>query len=69
MGTYLIDTNVGIDLLEGRLPLVAATWVNNRLHSGEFTMSVVNKIELLGFNTQEPYATDLQRLVLTFLNQ
>lgn len=50
MGTYLIDTNVIIDLFEGRLPLNAAIWVDNLVISGNATVSVINKIELLGFN-------------------
>ena len=51
MGTYLIDTNVIIDLFEGRLPQKSAIWVDNLILSGNATMSVINKIELLGFNS------------------
>jgi toxin FitB len=63
MGTYLIDTNVVIDLFEGRLPLKAAIWVDNFVLSGNSTISVINKIELLGFNSTPNTHQNLVKLI------
>ena len=63
MGTYLMDTNAGIDLLDGRLPLNAATWLDNLLVSGDISISVINKIELLGFDSPPSVTIALEGLV------
>ncbi len=63
MGTYLIDTNVIIDLFEGRLPQNAAIWVDNLVISGNATVSVINKIELLGFNSSPETYQNLVNLI------
>ncbi len=63
MGTYLIDTNVYIDLFEGRLPQNAAIWVDNLALSGNSIISVINKIELLGFETSPETHQNLINLI------
>ncbi|MGI4863667.1 MAG: type II toxin-antitoxin system VapC family toxin [Janthinobacterium lividum] len=50
MGTYfLIDTNVGIDFLNGKLPAIGATWVQRLLDEQRLVTSVVVRIELLSW--------------------
>jgi toxin FitB len=63
MGTYLMDTNAAIDLLDGRLPQKAAIWLDNQLVSGNITISVINKIELLGFSSPPTVTSALEGLV------
>ena len=63
MGAYLIDTNVGIDLLGGLLPPNAVTWLDVHILSNDISISVINEIELLGFQTSPQDAQDLQDLV------
>ncbi len=63
MGTYLMDTNVGIDLLGGLLPLKAIKWLDNQILKGNISISVINEIELLGFNMTPGEAQELQDLV------
>ncbi len=63
MGTYLIDTNVVIDLFEGRLPKKAALRVDDLVISGDASVSIINKIELLGFNSQPITYQNLVRLI------
>jgi predicted nucleic acid-binding protein len=63
MGTYLMDTNAGIDLLDGRLPQKAAIWLDNQLLSGNISISVINKIELLGFSSSASVTSALEGLV------
>lgn len=65
MGTYLMDTNVGIDLLDGHLPNNAAIWLDNHIFTGNIAISVINKIELLGFNLSPLSYQNLQNLVNT----
>ena len=51
MGTYLMDTNVGIDLLGGLLSSKVIKWLDNQILESNISISVINEIELLGFNT------------------
>jgi toxin FitB len=63
MGSFLMDTNAGIDLLDGRLPQNAAIWLDNQLSAGNVVISVINKIELLGFNAPSTVTLALESLV------
>lgn len=48
MGTgYLVDSNAIIDLVLGRLPVVAATWLDQCIGQGAVSLSVITRIELL----------------------
>jgi predicted nucleic acid-binding protein len=49
MGTHLLDTNVVIDFLEGRLPPMGKTYMDTVVNAIPI-MSIISKIELLGFN-------------------
>ncbi|AMJ66531.1 type II toxin-antitoxin system VapC family toxin [Hymenobacter sp. PAMC 26628] len=44
---YLADTNAVIDLVLGRLPLVSAEWLDQRLDQQLVALSVITRIELL----------------------
>jgi predicted nucleic acid-binding protein len=50
---YLIDTNIVIDFSENRLPLNAKLFVAEVIDN-EPNISIINKIELLGFSTVTP---------------
>ena len=63
MGTFLMDTNAGIDLFDGLLPKKAAVWLDNHLASGNIAISVINKIELLGFNMPPQAQQKMQSLI------
>ena len=63
MGTYLMDTNVGIDLLGGLLSSKVIKWLDNQILESNISISVINEIELLGFNTTLEEAQDLQDLI------
>ena len=65
MGPFLMDTNAGIDLLDGRLPQKAAIWFDNHVLSGNVAISVINKIELLGFNMSPQSYQKVQSLINT----
>jgi predicted nucleic acid-binding protein len=45
---YLIDTNVIIDYMSERLPLRSLNALD-KIFNGSFSISVINKIEILGF--------------------
>ncbi len=47
---YLMDTNVVIELLKGLLPQKGDEWLENIVDKDLHHLSVINKIELLGFN-------------------
>ena len=51
--SYLIDTNIIIDFSENRLPLNAKLFVAEVIDN-ESNISIINKIELLGFSTVTP---------------
>lgn len=48
--SYLLDTNTVIDYLGAKFPASAVTSMNAIINEGP-AISVINKIELLGFNT------------------
>lgn len=51
MGTqYLIDTNVVIEFLGGTLPVSGSDWLQGIIDQNLHHLSVINQIELLGFN-------------------
>ena len=55
MGTrYLIDTNGVIDYLEGRLPIEGIQKIDEILNNSEAALSIINKIELLSFDSPNP---------------
>jgi len=45
---YLVDTNVFIDYMSEELPIPALSFIDNLLNN-QFHISIINKIELLGF--------------------
>ncbi len=51
MGTkYLIDTNAVIEFLGGKLPRAKSSWLENLIDQNLHHLSVINQIELLGYN-------------------
>ena len=58
-----MDTNVGIDLLGGLLPPNVVTWLDTHILANDICISVINEIELLGFNAPPQATEDLQDLV------
>lgn len=61
MGTqYLIDTNAVIELLGGTLPKSGSNWLQNLIDQNLHHLSVINQIELLGFNTSSDEVQILQ---------
>lgn len=51
MGTkYLIDTNVVIEFLGGKLSITGSNWLQNLVDVHLCNLSIINKIELLGYN-------------------
>ena len=60
MGTqYLIDTNAVIEFLGGTIPSSGCDWLQNIIDKNLHHLSVINQIELLGFNGSP---TDMQLL-------
>jgi predicted nucleic acid-binding protein len=53
--SYLIDTNAVIDLIAGKLPTSGEDWIENVLVTEDVYLSIINRIELLGFNVVNPY--------------
>jgi predicted nucleic acid-binding protein len=47
---YLIDTNAVIEFLDGRLPENGIDWLEELIDLNLHSMSVINKMELLGYN-------------------
>lgn len=56
---YLADTNVVIELLGASLPISGSNWLQDILDQDLCCLSVINKIELLGF---EGESTEMQHL-------
>ena len=56
---FLIDTNAGIDFLNGKLPPASTAWLEQALDAQRLAMSVVVRIELLSW--QGP-AAEMQAL-------
>lgn len=51
MGTqYLMDTNAVIEFLGGALPTSGSNWLQDIIDQNLHHLSVINQIELLGFN-------------------
>ena len=48
--SYLIDTNAVIDLIGGQLPTSGELWLDNLIVTQDTYLSLINRIELLGFN-------------------
>ena len=46
---FLIDTNAGIDFLNGKLPPASTVWLEQLLDAQQLAMSVVVRIELLSW--------------------
>lgn len=59
---YLIDTNVVIDYLGERLPVNGMDFMNNIIDAGP-NISVVTKIEVLGFNAAKDHEQLLQEFI------
>ena len=55
---YLIDTNVILDFMGGKLPAKSAFFVSQIIDS-QINISAINKIELLGFLNVEQILIDL----------
>ena len=49
---YLVDSNVVIEFLSGSLPDVGTQWLEEIVAEQSYCLSVINQIELLGFNGQ-----------------
>ncbi len=58
-----MDTNVSIDLLGGLLPAKTTAWLDSHILNKDICMSVINEIELLGFNALPNEVQDMQDLV------
>ena len=48
----LADSNTIIDYVGNRLPEQAASWLDSHLNKG-FSVSIISKIEVLGFNAEK----------------
>ena len=55
---YLIDTNVILDFMGGRLP-AKSEYILSEIIDDQINISVINKIELLGFSNVEQEIIDL----------
>ncbi len=69
-----MDTNVIIEFLGGRLPTTGSNWMQQLVENSSQYLSVINKIELLGYNgsplemqTLEAFIESNQVLELTDL--
>jgi predicted nucleic acid-binding protein len=50
MGTHLIDSNAVIEFLGGMLPPAGSQWLETLVDKNLHRSSIINRIELLGFN-------------------
>lgn len=66
---YLVDTNAVIDYLGNKLPSSGMEFMNSLVDSSLY-ISVISKIELLGFNAPNPHYQVLEEFVsdATILN-
>jgi predicted nucleic acid-binding protein len=55
---YLIDTNVILDFMGGKLPAKSETFISLIIDE-QINISAINKIELLGFSSPEQVLLDL----------
>ena len=60
---YLLDTNTVIDLMGGNLPNKSTRWLNNEVINQTLCISIINKIEILGFNATQEEMNYLNRFV------
>ncbi len=60
---YLVDTNAVIDYLGSKLPTFGMFLINSLVNSN-LNISIISKIELLGFNT----TTEDHQLLVNFIN-
>lgn len=60
---HLIDSNVVIDFLAGRLPDRGRHLINELINEIP-NLSVITKIELLGFNASKKRRTNIERFYL-----
>src|SRR5690554_6450859 len=51
---YLIDSNAVIEFLSGTLPVHASDWIQEICDQNCHYLSVINKIEIPGFNGSPP---------------
>lgn len=63
---YLIDTNAVIDYLGNKLPVSGMDFMNTVIDAVP-NVSVVTKIEVLGFNAPEPHSNCLLILLMMLL--
>jgi predicted nucleic acid-binding protein len=62
MEPYLIDTNVAIGYLGGKMPLAALDFLDQIIDSTP-NISIITKIELLGYNALPPESELLGKLI------
>ena len=62
-GPYLVDTNVFIDLFKGRLSKEAGLWAERLLNTEVYYISSINRIELLGYDSDEKESEYLELVV------
>ena len=63
-----MDTNVGIDFLGGLLPQKTVVWLDDQILIDSVCISVINEIELLGFNASPTEERDIQDLINNVIN-
>jgi len=59
---YLIDANAVIDYLGNKLPIAGKVFLDDVIDSTP-NISVISKIEILGFNTQKEHYTTLTNFI------
>ena len=53
MKKYLLDSNAAIDYIGGKLPEKAVAWLDS-IVDNDVIVSVINRIEVLGFKPSNP---------------
>ncbi len=53
MKKYLLDSNAAIDYIGGKLPVKAVAWLDGIIEA-DVSVSVINRIEILGFKPSDP---------------
>ena len=61
--SFLIDTNAGIDFLNGKLPAASTAWLDHLLDTRQLAMSVVVRIELLSWRTSSEGMRSLENFI------
>jgi predicted nucleic acid-binding protein len=62
---YLIDTNVFLDFMGGKLPAKSEFFLSDIIDD-QINMSAINKIELLGFSNVEQVLVDLVNFAVVY---